>query len=91
MCFHHTDDCNEEDENMLERVAVSFFSEKQFWTDNEEYEIDYIEAYLYYDKDAEIDQYNRIIKYIENLKKIEILKYYKLNEEIATNIKVKKL
>jgi hypothetical protein len=30
MCFHHTDDCNEEDENMLERVAKYFISEKQF-------------------------------------------------------------
>jgi hypothetical protein len=30
MGFHHTDDCDDQDEKMLERVAESFLSEKEF-------------------------------------------------------------
>lgn len=78
MGFHHTDDCDEEDIKMLERVAKYFVFEKQFWTDGDENEIDFIEAYLYYHKDTEIKQLNDILKFKT-----------KLNKKIAKNLTVK--
>ena len=68
MGFHHTDNCDLEDIKFLERVVGYFISEKQFFNDEDEDEIDFIEAFLYHEKDAEIYSYNSKNKYETFLK-----------------------
>jgi hypothetical protein len=77
---------------MLERVAESFLSEKEFWSiDGEDY-IEFIEAYLYYDKDVEIYYENKFNKFQESLKKEKIkndLEYDGLKFLISNNFNIK--